>query len=238
MTETGGFDFGSPTPPKFVSKNNFLRYLFICVVGGLLSLPLLGCLFRKIFSLVCLQIVLLHQNNNYQSLYKLIAKVLKGNTYRSDKRADCWWFLMRLAVAFVQEQQIKQFFINPELEEFFIDLGKKGPGKQVGYNVAYSFVGFSLWLFERGLIKDAIGMIQVAENADPTWGYPQYLHGWYGLFLEDVDSVDYFSKAVNIDWKFLHRLRNDHTCQQFPEIVKQVNKRVLIQNDLVNNKTK
>jgi hypothetical protein len=89
-------------------------------------------------------------------------------------------------------------------------------------------VGYSLWLFERGDVQGAINMIQIAVLADETWGYPEYLHGWYGLFTRGVDSVTHFTRAVQIDWSFLQRMKHDKTCRQHPEVLKEVQKRTLV----------
>ena len=103
-----------------------------------------------------------------------------------------------------------------------------GPKPWKGYDVAYAFVGYSLWLFERGDIQGAINMIQIGIEADETWGYPEYLFGWYGLFTGGVDSVAHFARAVQIDWSFLQRMKQDKTCRQHPELLKEVQRRTLI----------
>ena len=217
-----------PLPSEIINKPNIFRWLLARSISFLLYFPLLGGLLRHSFSLVCFQIALLHQNGEYQRMYHLLAQILQSNAYRSAGKENYWWFFMRLIVAFMQEQQIRQLLINPMLEEQLITLGNSGPGEKRGYNVAYSFVGYSLWLFERALVQEAIEMIKIATTADPSWGYPEYLHGWYGLFVNNVDSVSHFSNAVHIDWNFLHRIHHDRTCQQFPEIIKEVNKKVLV----------
>ena len=130
----------------------------------------------------------------------------------------------------MQEQQICQLIINPDLENNLIELGKSGPGEPIGYNVSYSFVGYSLWLFERARIDEAMDMVRKAALADPKWGYPEYLLGWYGLFMGAEDSIEHFSKAISMDWNFLQRMRKDKTCRQFPELIKEVSKRVVISN--------
>jgi hypothetical protein len=200
------------------------------LLGFLLLSPLIGNLFCRSFSLVCLYVALLEQEHKYKNIYDALFKILQGKPYRSEKKIYYWWFLLRLMVAFMQEQQIRQFLIYPDLEDNLINLGLNGPGKKEGYNVAYTFVGFSLWMFERGQIAKSLDMIKIAAEADKSWGYPEYLYGWFGLFAEGVDSVLHFSNAVHTDWNFLHRMRKDKTCQQHPEIIKEVSNRVIVSN--------
>ncbi|MDB6096402.1 MAG: hypothetical protein JWM09_680, partial [Francisellaceae bacterium] len=64
--------------------------------------------------------------------------------------------------------------------------------------------------------------------SDNKWGYPEYILGWYGLFSNNVDSVLHFSKAVAIDWNFLQRIKHDRICQKFPDIVHQVQQKVIV----------
>ncbi len=114
------------------------------------------------------------------------------------------------------------------LEDSLIMLGSTGPKPWIGYDIAYAFVGYSLWIFERGDVQGAINMIKVSIDADDTWGYPEYLLGWYGLFTNNVDSVEHFTRAVQIDWSFLQRMKHDRTCRQHPEILKEVQKKTLV----------
>lgn len=221
-------DFFHEPFPRKPGSPTFLRWLIIRILAFFIYFPLLGRLVRRSFPFICLYVALLHQNNDYQGLYNILLKVLNGPTFRQDSRKHYWWFFMRLVISLMQEQQIRHLIINPDLEEQLIELGRRGPGDKKGYNVAYSFVGYSLWLFERAEINEAIDMVSLAAKADAQWGYPEYLLGWYGLFVGGEDSVEHFSKAVHIDWNFLHRMRRDRTCQQFPELLKEVNRNVLV----------
>jgi hypothetical protein len=135
---------------------------------------------------------------------------------------------MRFAVAIAQERQINWVLRDVVLEDNLTLLGSLGPRPLKGYDVAYSFVGYSLWLFERGDVWGAISMVKIAEQADETWGYPEYLHGWFGLFTAGVDSVEHFARAVHIDWSFLQRMKQDKTCREHPDVLHEVQKRTLV----------
>lgn len=216
--------YGNPA----AKKRTAAKWLLMKFLGLLFFIPLLGHALLRLFTVDCLYVALLHQYGNQSRLYTFLHRILKSGAFRRKGKHHYWWFFMRLIVAFLQEEQIHHFLINPDLEEELITLGKMGPGKRTGYNVAYSFVGFSLWLFERGLIHDAINMVAIAAEADQAWGYPEYLHGWYGLFIGGEGSEQHFTKAVIIDWSFLHRMRRDRTCQQFPDMIKKVSQQVLV----------
>jgi hypothetical protein len=227
-----GMENNFPDPLEHEAKrySPFLRWMITRIFGFLLWIPLLNRLFRRSFSMLCMYIALLHRNEEYHLVYKFLLQILRSPVYNKESKKDQWWFFMRLTVAMMQEQQIHSLLINPDLEHALIDLGKNGPGEKIGYNIAYSFVGYSLWYFEQAEVSEAIEMVKTASLADESWGYPEYLHGWYGLFVGSEDSVEHFSKAVKIDWNFLHRMRRDRTCQQFPQVIKKVNSQVLVAN--------
>lgn len=192
-----------------------------------LLIPILGIWLRHSFLIVTSALSRFRQKGNYTKLYQLLTVCLVSQSFR-DKKSKQWWYLMRFGVAIAQERQINWLIRDIVLEDNLILLGSLGPRPLKGYDVAYSFVGFSLWLFERGDIFGAINMIKIAEQADETWGYPEYLHGWYGLFTTGVDSVEHFSRAVHIDWSFLQRMKHDKTCRQHPEVLHEVQKRTLV----------
>src|SRR5262249_52877946 len=127
-----------------------------------------------------------------------------------------------------QERQINWLIRDVVLEDNLTLLGSLGPRPFMGYDVAYAFVGFSLWAFERGDVLGAINLVKTAEQADLTWGYPEYLHGWYGLFTTGIDSVEHFSRAVQIDWSFLQRMKHDKTCLAHPDVLHEVQKRSIV----------
>jgi hypothetical protein len=192
-----------------------------------IRLPLIGHFIRQSFPIVCIAMNRLRRKGDYSGLYYLLMDSLLGNNFRKN-RIHRWWYLMRFGVAVAQERQINWLIRDLILEDNLIIIGSLGPRPWKGYDIAYSFVGYSLWLFERGDIQGSINMIQIAVQADETWGYPEYLHGWYGLFTKGVNSVDHFTRAVQIDWSFLQRMKQDRTCQLYPEMLKEVQKRTLV----------
>ncbi len=192
-----------------------------------IKFSVIGRLLQHSFTVVCCAIGRLRRKSDYNGLYDLLVDCLSHNTFRKHEEYR-WWYLMRFAVAVAQERQINWLIRDIGLEDNLILLGSLGPRPLKGYDVAYAFVGYSLWMFERGDVLGAINLIQIAEQADETWGYPEYLHGWYGLFTRDVDSVTHFTRAVHIDWSFLQRMKHDKTCRKHPDVLHAVQKRTLV----------
>jgi len=191
-----------------------------------INTPLIRVLLRRSFFLVCYAMVSFRKERNYAPLYRLLIGCLLAKSCRSNPKQ--WWYCMRAAVAFVQARQHHSWATDIDLEDNLIRLGNRGPQPLVGYDVAYVFVGYSLWLFERGEVGTALRMISIAEKADPSWGYPSYLHGWYQLFGSEKESVDYFVRAVHIDWSFLRKMKEDNICREHPQILHEVRRRTLV----------
>lgn len=213
-------------PIKAIYTPSWLMKL-VEFLSGAVHLPVIGRILSHSFTLVSSALSRMRRQRNYNELYTLLLDSLSRADFRKDP-AYRWWYLMRFAIAVAQERQINWLVRDIALEDNLILLGSLGPRPLKGYDVAYSFVGFSLWLFERGDIWGAINMVKIAEQADETWGYPEYLHGWYGLFTTGVDSVEHFARAVHIDWSFLQRMKQDKTCKEHPEVLHEVQKRTLV----------
>lgn len=212
--------------PPYLVLSGFKGWLAGILSYGLL-VPFLRPLLQKSFTIVSIALGRLRQKGDYTRFYALLINILLGSAFRK-KDIYRWWYLMRFGVAVTQERQINWMIRDLIAEDNLILVGSMGPKPWQGYDVAYAFVGFSLWLFERGDIQGAINMIQIAIQADDTWGYPEYLHGWYGLFTTGVDSVSHFTKAVQTDWSFLQRMKQDKTCKQHPDVLHEVQRRTLV----------
>lgn len=212
--------------PPYVQQTGWTgRFAEFLSLG--IRLPFIGRFIQQSFPLVCIAINRLRRQGDYVGLNNLLIDVLLGIAFRKT-HVYRWWYLMRFGVAVAQERQINWLIRDLILEDNLIIMGSLGPRPWKGYDIAYSFVGYSLWLFERGDIQGALNMIQIAVQADETWGYPEYLHGWYGLFTQGVNSVEHFTRAVQIDWSFLQRMKQDRTCRRHPELLKEVQKRTLV----------
>jgi len=192
-----------------------------------LWLPVIGRMLRYSFTIVCSALGRLRRKEDFKGVYALLLDSLTQEAFRN-RQTYRWWYLMRFGVAIAQERQINWLIRDIQLEDNLILIGSLGPRPLKGYDVAYSFVGYALWMFERGDVWGAINLVKMAEEADETWGYPEYLHGWFGLFTTGVDSVEHFSRAVHIDWSFLQRMKQDKTCREHPEVLHEVQKRSIV----------
>jgi hypothetical protein len=203
----------------------FLREMLVGV-AYIIALPGFNVFFRHTFLGACGYIARLkHNGKGVEALTFIIVK-LSTNQYR-EKGTFRWWHLMRMGMSIAQDYQL-QNNIHLPLVEKLMRLTLTGPEPKVGYDAAYSLVGFSLWSFQVGDIKLAVFMIEQAIQADPMWGYPHYLLGWFGLFDIDVDSVVHFEDALNCNWSFFHRIMSDPICQRHPDILSRLRKRMVI----------
>ncbi|MFM8453799.1 MAG: hypothetical protein ACKOAD_02265 [Gammaproteobacteria bacterium] len=195
-------------------------------VSFLFKVPLLNRLCKRNFTLVNILLSYYQKQNLLRPILKLVIELLSMPHYK--QAPEEWWRLMRYTTSLLQHQQISYFLRDFAIEDQLIILAGNGPKDYVGYDVSYSLIGFSLWMFERGNVFAAIKLVEQATKADPTWAYPEYLLGWYGLFVQGVDSASHFVNAVHIDWSFLQRIKKDRVCQKFPEIVRKVHQSVVI----------
>lgn len=190
--------------------------------------PIIGRVFAKSFSFVSIYLAALYRNGKIEQLRTSVHSILQGNNFRCQSKKEQWWHIMRFAVTCEQERRLMTFVYDLEAENKLIRLGISGPTPWEGYDVAYVYTSFSIWYFERGLIESAVDMINLATDADLTWAYPEFMLGWYGLFVNDVDPIVHFGEAVRRDWRMLQRIRNDRACQQFPTVIKKVSQGVLV----------
>ncbi|MFI4937617.1 MAG: hypothetical protein ACHQJ6_03805 [Candidatus Berkiellales bacterium] len=149
-----------------------------------------------------------------------------GNDQFWHHHAKKWWHLMRLAVEITQT--LKLAVSNPFCKPIqrLLKLSTLAPQPWQGSDVAFCFSTFSLWSFIQGKTQKAILQINNAIHADLTWGYSEYLLGWYGLALEGIDPVSHFVKAIKIDRRYFEQLKNDPLCRAFPDVLALVEQEV------------
>lgn len=192
----------------------------------LVALPGLNLVFRYTFLGACGYVVRLKIKRKKTEALTFVINTLSSDQYR-EKGTFRWWHLMRLGISIAQDYQLQNNIFLPLVEKL-MHLVLTGPQPRLGYDAAYSLVGFSLWAFQIGDVKLAIFTIRQAIQADPLWGYPHYLLGWFGLFDTEVDSVNHFEQALKCNWSFFHRIMNDPICLRHPDILSRLRKRMLI----------
>lgn len=173
---------------------------------------------------------LCRQDEPIEALNLLLDGLAENHFWR--KHAMKWWELMRMAIGIAQDLHLDTTDRLYQPLQRLLKLCMSGPEPWQGYNVAYSFVSLSLWSFQRGKTQKAIEQVNIALHADPAWGYPEYLLGWYGLVLEGIDPVPHFVKAIKINWDFFQKLKQDPLCQRFPEMIQVIKQRILAEKNL------
>lgn len=198
-------------PPSFLAL--FLNQFFASLG--------LGTYWHKTFYGLKTQLREFIQQEQKQPALNLLLQALKENHFWVNHPLK-WWWLMRIAMNMMQDLHLP--LAKPQERELcaLIKLFSNAPQPWYGYDVAYSFAALSLWCFQNGKVQKAIEYIHVAIHADPQWGYPEYLLGWYGLQLEGIDPIPHFARAIQRDEHFLHQLQHDPLCQYFPKMVETV----------------
>lgn len=149
---------------------------------------------------------------------------------KSDLDKDKIWSLCKLGTYMVQVRQMNpDVVILTKIEELIALIPDK-LAVQLSYDCSYTLICLSLWLFQRGQMEWALKLAALASQADPTWGYPDYLLGWYGCFTLEFDPLPYFLEAINKDWRYAKRILNDKIIQNQTEVIKQIKHKLLISN--------
>lgn len=196
------------------------------IINQIFSILGLRQFWRKTYYGLTLQVSQLRrQGKPLEALNVLVHGLTHGNFWRD--HSSKWWSLMKTAVGIAQDLKLGGFN-RFEPTQQLLKLSRVAPQPWQGYDVAYSFVALSLWSFSQGKTQRAIEHAQIAIHADPSWGYPEYLFGWYGLILEGIDSVPHFVRAIKADRRYFQRLKQDPLLQQFPDILQSVKQKVLI----------
>ena len=127
-----------------------------------------------------------------------------------------WWQFMQHGV------DSANHIANEELRAKLMDCAKDGIEPFSGYDVAYSFLAFSRWMHESKKYNEAIQYAEIASRADATWAEPDFILGWYGLFLGKGDARQHLVRAVEKDYRVLFRIANDDLCKRYPDIINQL----------------
>lgn len=187
---------------------------------------LFGPLWPSSFIGIQLSVLKLRAKGQLNEALKLLLKALATSHFWWGHEGK-WWSMMKEASILAQDLQlVGQTEPGPFLQ--LCKLCKYAPQPWQGYDVAYSFVSLSLWSFIQGKAHHALEQVKIAVHADPSWAYPEYLLGWYGLWLEGIDPVKHFVRAVHLDWQYWERLKQDPQCQQFPEVLSLVKQEILL----------
>ncbi len=127
-----------------------------------------------------------------------------------------WWTFMSYAVysACMLEDN--------SLVEKLMAVAEDGFKPFAGSGVSYCFCRFSNFMFRQGDFISAIDFAKRANIADDRSGEPYYLLGWYELFINQNDPVEYFRSAVKRDTDFLPKIIQNPALREFPHIIQKI----------------
>ncbi len=143
---------------------------------------------------------------------------------------DQIWSICKLGVHAVQIRQLSPDVIILTKIEALTGLIPDKLAVQLSYDCSYTLICLSLWRFQRGQMEMALKLAALAAQADPTWGYPHYLLGWFGCFTMEFNPLPHFLEAINRDWRYAKRIMNDKIVQNQTDILKQIKHKLLISN--------
>lgn len=130
--------------------------------------------------------------------------------------SSSWWFLMHLAVRSLEECDDRDTW------DELIEMARNGVEPFEGYSFAQSYLGFSLWKYRYGEHDAAVEFAEIAARADPTWGEPDFVLGWYCLAVGGGDPLAHLTKAIRKDRGILFRIARDPLCRQHPHIIQRL----------------
>ncbi len=151
----------------------------------------------------------------------LLIKSLEKNTFWFNHTVK-WWHLMATAILIAQSLELySQEKMCLPLQRL-MKLMVLGPQPWSGREVAFCFATMSFWSFLSGKNNKAIEQVNIAIQAEKTWGYPEYLLGWYGLLLEGLDPVPHFLRAIKCNGRYWQLLQHDPLIAQHPDVLQKV----------------
>lgn len=189
-----------------------------------------GGMWHKTFWGLKCRLVELKAKGQQRIAWSVLLEALEHRRFWLDHEAK-WWSLMRKAVLLAQDLELENKVESQPLLRL-IKLSQNAPQPWQGYDVAYCFVSFSLWSFVQGKSSAVLDQVKTAIHADPSWAYPEFLLGWYGLWLEGIDPVKHFVRAIHLDWQYLQRIMEEPHCQRFPQVLQAVKQAVILKDRL------
>lgn len=184
---------------------------------GSFDLPGLSSLLGKTYLGFLLKSKALDRQKRPLEALTVLIQALSGQPFWIN-HATKWWKLMMQAVLISGDlfPHVEKKCSEPLVQ--LMNLSENAPQPWQGTEVAYCFATLSLWSYQQGRTQKAIDKIRVAIHADPHWGYAEYLLGWYGLFLEGIDPIPHFVRAIQIDGELWERFKQDPLVAHFPEV--------------------
>lgn len=158
------------------------------------------------------------ESKDYEKATKIAIHALEKYRYKKSKITPYmdhhhWWRFMKHGVDSAKHIEIE------ELRNKLVDYANTGIEPYEGYDVAYSYLEFSRWMYQLEDYSAAIKYAEVASTADKTWADPDFILGWYSLLLGKGKAVEHLSRAIEKDKRVLFRIANNDVCKQYPHIL-------------------
>jgi hypothetical protein len=99
-----------------------------------------------------------------------------------------------------------------------------------GAGVASFFCFLSRWKGAEGDREGAIVYANRAREADEACAEACALLGWYGLVIDQPDSIEHFKNAIKLDIGYLNKITNDPVVREYPYIIKELRKLSVVEN--------
>ncbi|MEL0585004.1 MAG: hypothetical protein AAES65_09040 [Candidatus Thiodiazotropha sp. (ex. Lucinoma kazani)] len=158
------------------------------------------------------------ESKDYEKAAKLAIHALEKYRNRKSKITPYmdhhnWWSFMKHGVDSAKHIE------NEECRNKLIEYASTGIEPYEGYDVAYSYLEFSRWMYQLADYDKAVEYAKIASVADNTWAEPDFILGWYGLLLGKGKAEEYLSRAVEKDQRVLFRIASNDVCKQYPHIL-------------------
>jgi tetratricopeptide (TPR) repeat protein len=161
-----------------------------------------------------------HQNlkaGNFNEAYQICLDGLKKFGDKTDWQGNYdWWEFMRYG-AFAANK-LNEIFKKNEL----LSIANDRNDNFSGFGVADAFCIFSRWKYQQKEYDDAVEFAERALKADDTYAECHALLGWYKLFIEQSDPIEYLKSSILCDNNYLHRIVNDPEMEKFPNIISEL----------------
>ncbi len=124
-----------------------------------------------------------------------------------------WWSFVKYGV------DSAKYTEDIEHRNILIKYATSGIEPFEGYDVAYSYLEFSRWQYQKQDQENAIKYAKIASKADRTWAEPDFILGWYSLIFSSGNAEEHLCHAIDKDHRFLFRIVNNDICKQYPHII-------------------
>jgi hypothetical protein len=203
------------------NKEFYEKFWFKCIAAGTAvlfrSIPPLRRYIENSASWMLGMILAHERKGDYEKVLQLAHAGLEKCQHSTDMLGqwDWWQFICHAA-------HVAHHLNMCDERERLISISEHHGKTVEGYYPACALCYFSRWKYEQGHYEVAIKYAQQAEAEDEGYAEPDFLLGWYTLFVKDDDPVEYFRSAIRKDKRYLTRITHDPALKPYPRILSEV----------------